>query len=155
MKKKILFLIICFVGLSVLLSCSLYAEEGSLMDWAKKGIERAPDNPMSWDLLGTAYMEAKDLHKAIESYEKAVGLDKNYYMSYARLGWAYKEVGMKDKAKENFKKAILILNEQIKEIKATIETFDGFERENFEKSIALRFTEAWKRGCERGLAELK
>lgn len=65
---------------------------------AQKSLELAPDQPRPTCVMGTAYRKLGDYDKAIEWYNKAVTLDKEYTICYDNLGLAYHAKMMKAKS---------------------------------------------------------
>ncbi len=56
---------------------------------ASAALERLPNDPQIHDLLGTAYIQQGDTQKAIASFEQAVALDKDRYLSIRNLSDLY------------------------------------------------------------------
>ncbi len=127
----------------------------SFGDSFKRLQEEDPKTPVAWEYLGVSYLlQEKDSDKAIESFKKAVEIDKNYFMGYVRLGQVYKNLGMKDEAKKNFKKALPLIDGEIRRAEAKLNTFKGKEREVFKK-VTLTVYEKTKKECEKALGELE
>ena len=63
------------------------------------------DNPQAWYALGSAYNDLKS-ESAIECYEKAIKLNKRYYLAYRGLGNYYLKSEQYDVADEWYSMAI-------------------------------------------------
>ncbi len=50
--------------------------------------------------LGLTYSKQGRYEKAIDAFEQAIRLDKDFYYAYAEIGYAYMDLGMKEEAKE-------------------------------------------------------
>ncbi|MBI2038144.1 MAG: tetratricopeptide repeat protein [Candidatus Magasanikbacteria bacterium] len=76
-------------------------------DWAIKSLDKAselePTNPILMWRLGNNYMLQKNIPKAIEYYEKAVSLKRDYLGAYVTLSSAYELNKETDKAIEVYK----------------------------------------------------
>jgi len=88
-------------------------------DWAVKSITTAialePTNPVLYWRLGNDYMSSNNIPKAIESYQKAIDLKKDYAGAYVGLSGAYEANKDLDKAIDTYKN-ILSLGQQNPEI---------------------------------------
>ena len=73
-------------------------------DWSIKSLNRAselePSNPVLMWRLGNDYMLQKNFSKAIEYYQKSIGLKKDYVGAYVSLPGAYESNNELDKAIE-------------------------------------------------------
>jgi tetratricopeptide (TPR) repeat protein len=92
-------------------SC-LVAERSRLKGDIPKAIEELTnavvmdiDNPQPWYALGSAYSDQKS-ESAIECYEKAIKLNKRYYLAYRGLGNYYLKSEQYDVAEEWYSMAI-------------------------------------------------
>ena len=92
-------------------SC-LVAERSRLKGDIPKAIEELKnavvmdiDNPQAWYALGSAYNDLKS-ESAIECYEKAIKLNKRYYLAYRGLGNYYLKSEQYDVADEWYSMAI-------------------------------------------------
>ena len=92
-------------------SC-LVAERSRLKGDIPKAIEELTnavvmdiDNPQAWYALGSAYNDLKS-ESAIECYEKAIKLNKRYYLAYRGLGNYYLKSEQYDVADEWYSMAI-------------------------------------------------
>lgn len=69
---------------------------------ALNAVEIAPENALSYSLLGWALTAKEDYKNAYKNLQKAIKLDPNLASSYLNLGWLYQKQGDTEKAKENY-----------------------------------------------------
>ncbi len=84
-------------------------KEAELIPKAQSLIEKAktlePNNPEVYRAEGYIYEVKPDLIKAIESYDKALGINTNYLLALTGRAHTYNLMGDLNKALEDFKKA--------------------------------------------------
>jgi len=96
-----------------LLICNLYILDtvGLLQD-AQEALERFPEQPMVYYMLGTAYSLKKDYSLAMQYFEQAARLARSnqrlLHQIYASLGDIYHHLGNHRKSDENYRKALEI-----------------------------------------------
>ena len=71
----------------------------------KEIVEREPENRNAWVQLGNKYFDTNQPMEAIESYDKALGVDGNDPNVLTDQGIMYRRIGWFNKAIENFIKA--------------------------------------------------
>lgn len=67
--------------------------------------KRAPHSATAWMNLGAAYLEKKDLARAEESLQRAIGLRPDFSAAYYHLGQLCEERGEYDMAKQYYQRA--------------------------------------------------
>jgi len=77
--------------------------------YIKKALAYSPDNAWLHYSLAMNYVKLNDIPSAINEFEKAVALDKDYNMAINGLAICYKEIGRLDKAEELYR--IIIKND--------------------------------------------
>lgn len=87
----------------------IYIEKTNNPDKAVALAEKAqihnPDDPMSYNLLGWAYVANNDYINGKKNLEKAIKYNENFDAPYLNLGWMYEKQGKYDSAKALYKKA--------------------------------------------------
>ncbi|MDD3861754.1 MAG: tetratricopeptide repeat protein [Candidatus Gracilibacteria bacterium] len=78
------------------------------LDLAQKAVKDFPDEAMSYNLLGWAYIATNDFEKAKENLQKALEMDENLDAIYINIGILYEKLEMPEKAKEFYYKALLL-----------------------------------------------
>ncbi|MGD9160015.1 MAG: tetratricopeptide repeat protein [Desulfobacteraceae bacterium] len=63
-------------------------------------------SPELFHFMGVCLWEKEEYEQAIENFNRAVALDKEFSFAYNGLGLSYAMTGQVDRARENFKKAI-------------------------------------------------
>lgn len=76
------------------------------LELAQKAVTVFPNNAMSYNLLGWAYIAINDLAKAGENLKKALDLDPELDAAYLNIGILYEKQGYGEKAKEFYLKAL-------------------------------------------------
>jgi cytochrome c-type biogenesis protein CcmH/NrfG len=90
------------------------AANGQYIDYAQRAkilkakLEKDPDNTERWVQLGHIYFDSDQYNKAIQAYEKSLGLDPNNADVLTDLGIMYRRSNQPRKAIEQFDQAIAI-----------------------------------------------
>ncbi len=71
-------------------------------------VNENPDDPFGWFNLGAVYASKNKDNEAIEAYNKAIGLDPNYYQAINNLALLIEKSGDLQKAKELYEQAVKI-----------------------------------------------
>jgi len=74
-------------------------------------IEKEEDKPTYACILGYAYLKKGMPTEAIESFERALTLDRQYVMGYVYLAGAYESLNRPDKAREQYEHVIAMLKD--------------------------------------------
>jgi tetratricopeptide (TPR) repeat protein len=89
--------------------------DDAILLFESKSFPQVEVDPEIWNTLGIAYGTKKDFAKAIEAFEYAVSLDREYRFSYCNLGRAHLAQFLETKDRqsytssiENFKTAIAL-----------------------------------------------
>jgi tetratricopeptide (TPR) repeat protein len=72
---------------------------------AEKANLHHPDNAMSYNLLGWAYVANHDFINAKKNLEKSLELNESFDAPYLNMGWMYEKQGNYERAKLFYKKA--------------------------------------------------
>lgn len=78
------------------------------LELAKKAAENFPEEAMSYNLLGWAYIALNDFPNAKENLQKALELDENLDAIYLNIGTLYEKQEMYEKANKFYSKALLL-----------------------------------------------
>jgi hypothetical protein len=73
-----------------------------------------PNNPDSWNDLGTAYFKLGDFENADENYLRAIKVAPDYYKGFYNLGYSKGKQKKYNEAEEYFKKALQIYDRDFK-----------------------------------------
>lgn len=75
------------------------------LELANKGLAENPDEAMSFNLLGWAYIANNELEKAKANLDTALSIDPNLAAAYLNYGQYYEAIEELEKAKDNYRKA--------------------------------------------------
>lgn len=93
----------------------MFAEQGINLDEAEELIQRAlkiqPDNGGYLDSLGWVYFQKKQYHRALETLERAVSLEKDEGVIWEHIGDALIALGDKQKALVKYREALRLKND--------------------------------------------
>ncbi len=93
----------------------MFAEQGVNLDEAEELIQRAlkiqPDNGGYLDSLGWVYFQKKQYHRALETLERAVALEKDEGVIWEHIGDALIALGDKQKALVKYREALRLKND--------------------------------------------
>jgi len=93
----------------------MFAEQGINLDEAEELIQRAlkiqPDNGGYMDSLGWVYFQKKQYHRALETLERAVTLEKDEGVIWEHIGDALIALGDKQKALVKYREALRLKND--------------------------------------------
>jgi tetratricopeptide (TPR) repeat protein len=78
----------------------------------KKVIELDPHDVLGYFSLGSAYLEARELHKARQAFEKAIEVDPNHSPSFFNLGLTLESLNLKQEAIQIYERGIKIADEK-------------------------------------------
>jgi arylsulfatase A-like enzyme/Flp pilus assembly protein TadD len=70
------------------------------------GLKLVDYDPETWNFLGVAYWNKGDLEKALEAYNRAYALDRNYTLVLNNLGAVYLTLFQKDRKRQDFQAAM-------------------------------------------------
>lgn len=87
------------------------------ISYYRQALEHNDKDPWAWVNLGSVYSELKNYPKALECYEKAIGVWPDCAEAYNNIGIIYYNMGRYDLAAENFEKAV--------RFKPTIEVYEN------------------------------
>lgn len=93
------------------LEMSFYAltnDHFSVIDVAKKILERSPRNAEAWDILGSAYFQLDSIEKAKVNCQKAVDCDPENPEYLYHVGLAHASLGNREQAEKNYRAAIAL-----------------------------------------------
>lgn len=96
-------ILIFYLGINTYLRNNLWRDK---IKFHNHNIKKTPHNYRPYHNLGTAYAVKKEYNKALESYSKAVSLNKNSALSYFGIGQCYYSMKDYEKAIPFFEKAI-------------------------------------------------
>lgn len=89
-------------------------EDAIRIFWEKR-LPQAEHDPEIWNSLGVAYAHSGEVEKAIDAYEKALKLDRDYPSAHLNLGTGYlflfhqkKDESLIEKAIESYERAIAL-----------------------------------------------
>ncbi|MHA6249754.1 tetratricopeptide repeat protein [Pontibacter sp. CAU 1760] len=78
------------------------------IEYTKKAVERDNKNPVTYLVMGDAYLKQKNGGEAMTAYDRAIQLDEQYAKAYLRRGQLFTSSRNYNEAEEAFKKAIEI-----------------------------------------------
>ena len=102
-----------------------------------KAAEEHPDS--AWPYVGraNAYIKLKDTNKAIDDYNKAIGVDKNYSTAYSGIGMVEFYRGHYDTALYYMNKAITIKPEEAPEAYAFRGMIEDYKKDTVTALVIL------------------
>ncbi|MDR1720021.1 MAG: tetratricopeptide repeat protein [Dysgonamonadaceae bacterium] len=104
------------------------------VDYLLKAIERKPQDPQLYDVLGRIYENKKEIDKAAEYFEKALQIDPNYVEALGNMGRIYYNKGVDAQAAANDISDNKLYNEEIAKAKEIFKSALPF----FEKAHELK-----------------
>lgn len=72
----------------------------------KDTVEKSPQNVRAHNNLGTAYRDKRLFNKAVEHYEIALDLNRDFYEAHYNMGNTYRDMGRIDNAIEQYRIAV-------------------------------------------------
>ena len=85
----------------------------SVIDVAKKILERSPRNAEAWDILGSAYFQLDSIEKARVNCQKAVDCDPENPEYLYHVGLAHASLGNREQAEKNYRAAIALNSDHV------------------------------------------
>jgi tetratricopeptide (TPR) repeat protein len=72
----------------------------------QKQIERSPENPLYYNLLGRLWMQANQADKAEQAFKKSIELNDQVQASYMNLAALYRRTNRMEEAKKEYEKLL-------------------------------------------------
>ena len=112
------------------------------IDSINTNLKKHPKEPILFNILGACHAKLGNFSKAIENYESAIALDKNYAKAHYNLAGTLHDAGQFDDAIEAYKKAIDIEPENKDALNNLGNTLRDLQRpqeaiEFFKRAIAI------------------